>query len=257
MVLRLHNSTPKGKGGAHTEYSGKALRHEFKYMLDRRAYYALRSALAPIMKPDSHSGDYFVRSLYFDDINGSALREKEGGFMRRMKYRVRIYDRCDRIIKLERKEKLGSYTSKLCASISKEEFYGLCSGDCDFLLKGGGMERDMYSDIRTKRLAPAVIVDYMREAYVCGEGNVRVTFDSELRAGVNTADIFSDRIVSADCYEPGQLLMEVKYDDFLPLHIKSALQRGAYVNAAFSKYVVCRLKQFSLYPAAKFTALRI
>ncbi len=240
------------------EFNGKKLRHEFKYLIDARAYHAVKAAISSVMSADSHSqnGGYPIRSLYFDDMYGSALSEKESGVQFRQKYRVRIYGN-DGIIKLERKEKLGNYIAKQSATISKEQFYMLCDGDADFLLQGGDMERDMFAEIRTKRLAPAVIVDYYREAFVCDEGNVRITFDTALNAGVNTADIFSDNIRSFPCYDAGMLLMEVKYDDYLPLYIKNALQAGSFTSTAFSKYVACRLKQFAVYPAAKFTALTV
>ncbi len=240
------------------EFSGRKLRHEYKYMLDKAAYYAVKSAVSAVVSADSHSinGGYPIRSLYFDDMYGTALHEKESGVQFRQKYRVRIYGDGG-VIKLERKEKLGNFIAKQSASITKEQFYSLCKGDCEFLLSGTDMERDMFCEIRTKRLAPAVIVDYYREAFVCEEGNVRITFDTELRAGVNSADIFSDDIISFPCYDIGCLLMEVKYDDYLPLHIKNALQAGSFTASAFSKYVACRQKQFSVCPSAKYSPLSL
>ncbi len=240
------------------EYHGKKLRHEFKYLLDSAAYHAVKSAVSAVISADSHSinGGYPIRSLYFDDMYGTALHEKENGVQFRQKYRVRIYGD-NGIIKLERKEKLGNYIAKQSATITKEQFYMLCEGDCAFLLQGSDMERDMFAEIRTRRLAPAVIVDYYREAFVCDEGNVRITFDTALSAGVNTADIFSDNVQGFSCYDAGMLLMEVKYDDYLPLYIKNALQAGAFTSTAFSKYVTCRQKQFAVYPAAKFSALKV
>ncbi len=245
-------------GGERLEFNGKKMRHEIKYLLDMKAYHAVKAAVSSVISADSHSknGGYPIRSLYFDDMYGTAFNEKESGVQFRQKYRVRIYGD-DGVIKLERKEKLGNYISKQSATVTKEQFYGICEGDAAFLLSGSDMERDMFSEIRTKRLAPAVIVDYYREAFVCAEGNVRITFDTELEAGVNTADIFSDSVMSFPCYDHGMLLLEVKYDDYLPLYIKNALQAGSFTPTAFSKYVTCRQKQFAVYPAAKFSPLKI
>ena len=44
-------------------------------------------------------GDYHIRSLYFDDINNTALFEKQAGILTRKKYRIRIYNLEDNVIK--------------------------------------------------------------------------------------------------------------------------------------------------------------
>lgn len=240
-------------------YNGTTLRHEFKYIIDRRTYHLIKENLKGIISPDVHSigGGYHIRSLYFDDRYGSALDEKESGIMYRRKYRIRVYEKSDAVIKLERKEKYGDYIAKPTASLSRDEFYRICQGDCSFLLTRGKLEQDFYCEVKTKGLAPAVIVDYYREAFVSETGNVRITFDSELQAGVNTADIFSDNVHLADCFEPGSLLLEVKYDDYIPKHISQALQVGSLTKTANSKYVLCRLKQFELYPVAEHIPLKL
>lgn len=240
-------------------YNGKTLRHEFKYIIDRRTYQLIKGRLKGLISPDEHSinGGYHIRSLYFDDRYGSALDEKESGIMQRRKYRIRIYEKSDKLIKLERKEKFGDYISKPSATVTKDEFYSICNGECSFLLSKSKLEQDFFCEIRTKGLAPAVIVDYYREAFVCKEGNVRITFDSDLQAGMNTADIFSENIHLADCFEPGTLLLEVKYDDYIPKHISQALQAGSLTKTANSKYVLCRLKQFDIFPVAEHIPLKL
>lgn len=75
------------------------------------------------MQADSHAGNgspasqsrtehvnvgYMIRSLYFDDCYECAYEEKLAGVEARSKYRIRIYNYSDSIIKLECKHKEGS-----------------------------------------------------------------------------------------------------------------------------------------------------
>jgi hypothetical protein len=239
------------------KYKSSTLRHEFKYIINYNEYEYLKARISGIMYRDAHSGinGYHIRSLYFDDMYGSALAEKESGVMFRQKYRVRIYDKSDKVIKLERKEKFGEFINKVGLSLSKDEFYNLIAGDTgdiSFLLKSGNkMAGEMYGRIRALRLAPAVIVDYRRDVFVAEEGNVRITFDKELQAGIDTPDIFGDiHIVNA--LNPQLMVLEVKYDDFLPKHIKNALQITSHKREAVSKYVYCRLAQFQHNPQIQY-----
>ena len=74
-------------------------------------------------------------------------------------------------------------------------------------------------------LSPAVVVDYIRDAYICYEGNVRITFDKNLRAGLDF-DILNPDIPTVRAMQEGVLVMEVKYDDFLPKYIKTLYSAG-------------------------------
>lgn len=81
-------------------------RHELKFMINRHQYYILRQRLQGLARHDEHagqSGEYHIRSLYFDDIDNSALHDKLGGIRERRKYRIRIYNRRDDLIHFEKK----------------------------------------------------------------------------------------------------------------------------------------------------------
>lgn len=172
------------------EYNGNSLRHELKYYINYHDYKYLSTRLATMLRLDENSveGGYQISSLYFDDIYHSALFEKESGIEFRQKYRIRIYNRQDNVIMLERKEKFGELISKKSIKITKEQFYNLINGgDINFLLESDNqMPKDMFCAIKTKFLRPAVIVDYEREPFILEEGNVRITFDKNIQAGINT-----------------------------------------------------------------------
>ena len=229
------------------QYNGMMFRHELKYYISYPEYYKLISRLNVAMEHDLGSGvsekGYFIRSLYFDDMYQSSYMQKEAGDYERSKYRIRIYNLSQNTndIKLEKKTKVDQYISKRSANISKEQFYNILSGDGLFLLNmDKPVARDFYIAMRTRLLQPAVIVDYYRDAYICREGNVRITFDKELRTAVDTIDIFDPDAITVDAMERNRLVMEVKYDDFLPSKIRTLIQPAASEHMAISKYVLCR-----------------
>ncbi len=225
-------------------YGNKPLRHELKYFIHSHEYVSLKNSISRILVKDRYGIEddgYHIRSLYFDDILNSAYHEKENGIDHRKKYRIRIYNNSDSLIKLERKEKFGQYIGKEAVKLSKEQFYRILDGNLDFLLTSGDtLMKAFYVEIKTKLLKPKVIVDYEREAYICKAGNVRITFDKKLQAGVYGVDIFSDRVITVNAIEHPKMILEIKYDDFLPGHVRSAVQLSNYEYCAISKYVICR-----------------
>ena len=236
------------------QYNKHRLRHELKYIISFRDYYELRTRALSFMRHDENGDDgrYFIRSLYFDDIMLSNYNQKMDGWERRRKYRVRIYNLSDEMIKFEVKDKYDSFISKVSDAISIDEYESMIEGDFSFI---GDMIfsdsdegkckalRIAYVDNATKILSPQVVVDYDREVFICSEGNVRMTFDMNLRAGLATGDIFDPELVTVPAYEEGCMILEVKYDDFLPDFIKSMLRPLGRWQSSQSKYAMCCLAQ--------------
>lgn len=171
------------------------LRHELKYSIDRGACALLRERLGAVMRSDAHAGagGYEVRSLYFDDMYGSAYSDKSAGLLRREKFRLRIYDGDDGCIKLERKAKVGALCHKESERLSRASYDALLAGELP-APDTPGLRGALRTAARTRLLRPTVIVEYRREAFVCDAGNVRVTFDRDLCACVGDTDLFSDRL---------------------------------------------------------------
>ncbi|MDT3700464.1 MAG: polyphosphate polymerase domain-containing protein [Thermincola sp.] len=225
------------------KYGEHKLRHELKYFVNYHEYQYLHNRLLNALELDKYAaltGSYHIRSLYFDDIYQTALEEKEAGVLLRRKFRIRIYNISDRVIKLEKKSKFGQYISKTSKSITKDQFYRLLDNDCGFLLESGDkLFREFYIEIKNNLMRPVVIVDYDREAFVFEAGNVRITFDQGLRAGINSFDIFDSTVVTKGIFNSPMMIMEVKYDSFLPAHIHDLIQITNHNLTAASKYVMC------------------
>lgn len=219
-------------------------RHELKYYMNHHQYQIVRARLKHLLKPDKHAGstgEYHIRSLYFDDIDNKALHEKLGGVRDRVKYRIRIYGRSDRVIHLEKKIKINDYVSKIKEPLTREMYDAIMAGSYEMLnVPEKPLLFEMYREMKIKLLRPKVIVDYVREAYTAITGNVRITFDKELKTGLNGTDIFDPKLCSVHAFDDRLIVLEVKYDEYIPEYIRTAIQNEGLVRQSNSKYVICR-----------------
>ena len=194
------------------------------------------------MKTDPHAknGEYMIRSLYFDDWRMSSYEEKIMGVMGRKKWRIRIYNYSDKRILLERKIKHGNYIHKDSVLLTREEYEKILDLDFGFLLeKEENLCREFYVECTANRMRPKVIVDYERTPLILEEGTVRITFDRDVRAAIGGLDIFDPELPALYVFEPGKLLLEVKYTEFLPQIIRQCLPSDGQEFTAFSKYTGC------------------
>lgn len=220
-------------------------RHELKYQIDYGRYLAVRQRVRSVMKLDPHAeseGSYRIRSIYFDNLDDKALREKTDGVDQRKKFRIRYYNDDFSFITLEKKIKQGGLCKKLDARVSLEEVQKLLKGDRAWMmLREDPLVRELYVRMKTEGLKPRVLVSYEREPYVYPAGNVRVTFDSNIRTSLYHQSFLEPQVwdISAE-EQKGQVVLEVKYDDFLPEVISHLIQTEGIRQQAFSKYGACR-----------------
>ena len=223
----------------------KHYRHELKYSIPYADYVSMRNRLRLVMRTDpnaSEYGFYRIRSIYFDNIDDKALREKADGIGKREKFRIRYYNDDLSYITLEKKMKIDNLCLKYSASITEEECRRILSGDLEWM-KSHEEEtvRELYAKMAYQQLKPRVMVSYLREAYVYGPGNVRVTFDSHIRTSLFQKEFLNGEVwdVSATDTQYDRFL-EVKYDAFLPEIIQDLIQVNGIRQQAFSKYSACR-----------------
>jgi len=219
-------------------------RNEFKYYISPHQRFLITQKLKGILQLDQHvsgDGEYHIRSLYFDDIKNTALHEKLGGIRDRAKYRIRIYNKSDNIIYFEKKIKFRDYIAKVKEPITRAMYEQIIIGNYDVLKEGNKpLLLEIYSQMKNQLLRPVVIVDYIREPYVSQHGNVRITFDKELRTGLNNIDIFDPDLKPVSALDDERIILEIKYDEYLPQVIQAALQLEYINQTSASKYVICR-----------------
>ncbi len=226
------------------KYDGNTLRHELKYYINESVYHTLRNRLKIIINADSNMKSdegYLVTSLYFDDIYKSAMSEKISGSRFRKKFRIRSYERNDSLIKLECKSKFDEYISKVSANLSKVEYDLILAGNYDFLFtRNENICKELLAYNKIKLLKPVVAVEYQREAFILKEGNVRITFDKDISASTGTLDMFDESFATSKVLPEKIMVLEIKYDDYLPSKVQSILKTAMTEKCAISKYVMCR-----------------
>ena len=221
----------------------KNFRHEYKYLISKASAELLKQRLPHIMQRDKHAGptgQYTIRSLYFDDQAFSAFDEKVSGVDERTKFRIRCYNYTDAIFKLEKKEKKGHLTRKTAQTVSGEDVRTLqndprkrCPDHPE------GLTEELRLLCLGKGARPVVLVDYDRTPFISVYGNTRITIDENLRTIPYTSDLFAPAEPAIPVMEPNQVVLEVKFDDFLPSHFAAALADIPKVPMAISKFAMC------------------
>lgn len=217
-------------------------RNELKYLINNLQKNTLAKKLTNVCRRDAYSdaqGGYLVSSLYFDDYNQNALVDKLIGVRDRKKFRIRVYDSRFDVIKLERKIKRNTVTEKSNLRLSKEEYAALVGGDAGCLNhKDDPVARDFYLNYQTMNLRPKVVVAYRREAFIYKYGDVRITFDQFLKAGIFQKDLFSNGYM-IPAIPQCQVILEVKYTGYLPDVIRNLIRVDNLQWQALSKYALC------------------
>lgn len=218
-------------------------RHEWKHEINYSDMIILRQRLKAVMKPDKNAvdGKYFIRSLYFDNISDKALREKIDGVNCREKFRIRYYNGDTSLIHLEKKSKINGLGNKQSTNLSAEEAQKIVDGDLDWMIDcDRPLLQELYSKMKSQGLRPKTIVDYTREPFIFSAGNVRVTLDYDIRTGLYCTDFLNPDCITIPAGN-APIILEVKWDEFLPSVIRDIVQLESRRTAAFSKYAVCRI----------------
>lgn len=216
------------------------LRHEWKHRLAPQDLPILRQRLGAVMEPDPNGSIYHIRSLYFDTPADTALREKLDGVNVREKFRIRCYNKDLSLIHLEKKWKANGLGAKEKARLTPDQVRAILAGDWDWMPESGdALIRELYVKMTLQGLRPRTIVDYTREPFVFGPGNVRVTLDYGLRTGLHCTDFLDPDCLTIPASDNAAVL-EVKWDRFLPDVIRDLVQIPGRRTAAFSKYAACR-----------------
>ena len=221
----------------------EVLRRECKYLLNYDYYCSLRHKVSFLLKKDIHNdlNGYNVRSLYFDTLYNKDYEEKVEGFEKRIKIRVRNYDIKSDKFKLEVKSKAGDLQRKVSININRENVYSMCNGDYQFLLeKKDNLCKKLYFYMNENMYKPVSVIEYKREAFIGNINDVRITFDSKIMASPITDNFFVEKPFLMPIGDFDKVVLEVKYNNFLPEFIKNVISLSAQEQISYSKYYMSR-----------------
>ena len=218
-------------------------RHEWKHEINQTDLLVLRQRLRAITVPDPHAidGKYMIRSLYFDNAADKVLREKLDGVSRREKFRIRYYNGDTSLIHLEKKSKIGGLGKKQTTNLTAVQAQSIANGRLDWMSDSSEeLIHELHTKMQLQGLRPKTIVDYIREPFIFGPGNVRVTLDYNIRTGFSCSDFLNPSCTTIPAGD-APIILEVKWDHFLPDIIRDAIQLPGRRVTAFSKYAQCRI----------------
>jgi hypothetical protein len=226
------------------------MRHELKYRINHHQSEVLQQKLSKILEKDPNmgsNGHYNIRTLYFDDYRNTAFHEKQSGVYWRKKYRLRMYNHCDKLIKFERKEKINNLTRKKAVRITRNEAEKIISGNIGFLAYSEHrLLREFYVEARCKLMRPVVLVEYERVAFIHPVGHVRVTLDTNLCTNLGQVSFFDRDVSNITVPEVLGVILEIKYNESLPKYIRGIFNDTIPLQLATSKFELCRERDHKL-----------
>jgi hypothetical protein len=211
-------------------------RKENKYIISYMDYQKIKPLIQQLLIHDQHGEDdgYKVHSIYLDDIVFSGASDKAFGNEYHKKYRIRHYNDSD-VKKLECKEKSGEDAVKHSTVLSQELYEGILTQNLDVLYDhfSDPLIRRFTLDFTRMYLIPKVSMTYVREAFKDTSDNLRITFDHSL-CGERFVDEFEESDFSL--ISNHLLILEVKYEHYIPKEIKAILDQINLDQVAYSKY---------------------
>ena len=211
-------------------------RFEYKYKITYQDYLKLKPLIASLLIHDQHgdTDDYPVHSLYLDDLYFSGAADKAFGNQFHKKYRIRHYDK-NEFRKLELKEKIGDEATKYSTAIDETLYQAILSQDLEVLESkfDDPLIRRFTLDMLRFHYLPVCDIYYHREAYKDPSDNCRVTFDHSLKVSPHSEENTNEY---TPLMYPTHVLLEVKYEHYIPKPVKQVLKHIALHQLSVSKY---------------------
>ena len=223
-------------------------RFEFKYILNEELKIKVERQIQYFMKYDGHvspeyDNSYFVRSLYFDSPSSYNFYEKIDGIKKRKKFRLRTYDKDikNSSLFIEQKGRNVNRVFKYRTPIKQNDVEGFYNAtNFDQLIKnynGIKIINEFISDSMKRKIAPVVLVDYIRRPYVSDyDMNFRATFDSQIKAKASQT-LFPDDDNFFDCLS-GYTILEIKFYRKIPAWFHKLILVYNLERVSVSKFVL-------------------
>ncbi|HEX6309656.1 MAG TPA: polyphosphate polymerase domain-containing protein [Longimicrobiales bacterium] len=228
-----------------TTYQRTFNRYEYKYLVPQRDAAHFIQALEPYLYPDPHcEGEwgYAVHSVYWDSADLVLFWEKVEGLMRRRKLRLRRYGDGSGEVFVEIKQRVDRTVQKRRTRWSVDQAVHIFGGNGSDA-GGGSIDSDdavanealeMY---HRHRLKPRMGVSYVRRAFFSRyEPALRITFDRRVRYDPYRLDLTGPVSGGRDMLDPRLTIMELKFNDRVPLWLSRAMQSHRFQMIRLSKY---------------------
>ena len=210
-------------------------RYEKKYLLTQEQYEAMLDGMAAHMVPDAY-GNYSISNVYYDTPDYRLIRASLEKPVYKEKLRMRSYgvpgSRDTVFVELKKKFDGVVYKRRITMEMQDAALYlyGARKGD------GSQISREIDYFLRLYHPTPRVFIAYDREAYAAADGGeLRITFDTGLRARSNDVDLrLGDH--GAPLLPDGLTLMEVKIPGTAPVWLAHLFSENSIFPTSFSKY---------------------
>ena len=201
------------------------MRKEIKYKLSLVEASLLESILDKILKLDKNSnsyGEYNVKTIYFENYLRETTIDKKRNINNLSKYRIRMYENNPNSIFLERKTNCSGVIKKDSEKVARDFVEDVMNGDLyNVLDKNSLLKTSFYLQMVLKQYRPYIIIEYIRKAYVEEKSNIRITLDRNIKSTMNYNSFFD----SSSCeYMSSSIILEVKYDRYIPDFVKDILK---------------------------------
>lgn len=223
-------------------YARSFNRFEWKYLVPRERARAFADGLRGYARADPHSGEegYEVRSVYWDAPELTFFWEKLDGEKFRRKLRFRTYADPDQVF-VEIKQRTDRTVQKRRVRWPAERVRAVFGGGTiDPAEEARVRERVAMEALflcRTHRLEPRMAVRYRRRAYQAShEPDLRITFDSQLRCDARELDLRRPCDSGSFLLDPRLVVVEIKFDERVPMWLTRLVQRHELVLVRLSKY---------------------
>ena len=137
---------------------------------------------------------------------------------------------------------MESRCHKKSCKITVDEYNQIVSGDLTDLIfeTEKKLIKELAVDMLIHNYKPKVIIDYERIAFVEEITNVRITFDMKISASYELESFLDGEYQSFYVLPSGFNVLEVKFDDILPSHIRNIVESYGCKQGSFSKYYYAR-----------------
>lgn len=211
-------------------------RVEKKYVLSAKQYQDLTKRILPYLVKDSYYSSH-IYNLYLDTDGFELINRSMMKPMYKEKLRIRSYQEIlaneHQEVFLEVKKKCSGVVCKRRLSLPYERILeALSSTHID---ERGQIAKELSYALAFYRVKPKVFVGYDRLSYQGREDEtLRITFDFHIRSRFHDLAL-CDHPDNQELFEHGEVLMEVKAQQALPLWLVVAMSELKIYPVSFSK----------------------